>query len=629
MNTISRKHTRTMLRPLAALLIMGMAGSVYATSNNLESACVANSATNTSGNASLLCGATAQDVVATASAAARSARNDLHPYIGFADSDGLDAEASGVYSMAIGAGAKATDDYGYALAFGADAQAEGWATAAIGYNSKVTALGGVAIGSDAQVLGDSGSGASEFGVAIGFGAKVAASYGDGWSSDAYAGVAIGQYAWAGGKESVALGANSKAFEDYTVAVGSDTQRRRIVNMDGGIADFDAVNVKQLKDVAGALGGEAGFDGNGNFVSPTYSIQGEDHRSVGAALGALDQGLKATNDRVDELADAGGGDGLVSRDDATGHITIGKDTDGSTVDFTGTEGARVLTGVADGLVASGSMQAVNGGQLYDMQQNFQSQLDGLDGRIGTIEQGIGDGSIGGPGNGGGDGGSDPVYGPGSGTGDNSLVVGEGADASGKDSTAMGNGAVASGNGSTATGAGAVASGHGSTATGTGATASGANSTALGANASATGSNSVALGAGSVADRDNTVSVGSEGNERQIANVAAGTHRTDAANWGQVQDAVNDVKDWASQKFHQVDKRIHRMGAMSAASTQMAINAAGATTKAGRLSMGVGMQGGQKAMAIGYGKRIGERMSFSIGGSFSGSESQIGAGFGVDL
>src|SRR5581483_3472481 len=89
MNTISRKHTRTMLRPLAALLIMGMAGSVYATSNNLESACVANSATNTSGNASLLCGATAQDVVATASAAARSARNDLHPYIGFADSDGL------------------------------------------------------------------------------------------------------------------------------------------------------------------------------------------------------------------------------------------------------------------------------------------------------------------------------------------------------------------------------------------------------------------------------------------------------------------------------------------------------------------------------------------------------------
>ena len=627
MNTISRKHTRTMLRPLAALLIMGMAGSVYATSNNLESACVAAHA-NDATNKSLLCSPTVQDVAATASAAARSTTNDLHPYIGFADADGLNAEASGMYSMAIGAGAKATDGYGYALAFGADAQAEGWATAAFGYGSKVTALGGLALGSDALVLGDAGSGSGEFGVAIGFGAKVAASYGDGWPTSAEAGVAIGQYAWAAGKESVALGANSKAFEDYTVAVGSEMRRRRIVNMDGGIADFDAVNMQQLKGVAGALGGEAGFDANGNFVSPIYSIQGEEHRSVGAALGALDEGLKATNERVDELAEGSGGDGLVSRDDATGDITVGKDTGGSTVDFTGTDGARVLTGVAAGLVAAGSTQAVNGGQLYDLQQNLQNQLDGLDGRVGTIEQGIADGTIGNPGDGGGDGG-DPVYGPGSGTGDNSLVVGEGADAPGKNSTAVGNGAVASGSGSTATGAGAVASGSNSTANGAGATASGANSTALGANASATGNNSVALGAGSVADRDNSVSVGSQGHERQITNVAAGTHRTDAANWGQVQDAVNGVKNWANQKFHHIDKRIHRMGAMSAASTQMAINAAGATTKAGRLSMGVGLQGGQKAMAIGYGKSFGERMRFSIGGSFSGSESQIGAGFGVDL
>ena len=629
MNTNSRKHTRTMLRPLAALLIMGMAGSVYATSNHLESACDGADAADRSRNASLLCTPTTQDLAATASVAAGGVRNDLHPYLGFADSDGPSAEASGMYSMAIGAGAKASDDIygaGYALAVGANAQAQGWGTAAFGADSQASALGAIAMGYGAQVLGDASSDAGEFGVAIGFGAKVAAAYGDGWSSNATAGVAIGQDAWAAGTKSVALGADSKAFEDYTVAVGSESQRRRIVNMDAGIGDFDAVNVQQLKGVAGALGGGAGFDGSGNFIAPTYSIQGESHASVGAALGALDEGLRATNERVDELADGSGGDGLVSRDETTGHITVGKDSDGSTVDFTGTDGARVLTGVAAGLVAAGSMDAVNGGQLYDMQQNLQSQLDGLDDRIGAIEQGIGDGPIGDPGDGNG---SDPVYGPGSGSGENSLVVGEGADASGKDSTAVGNRAVASGNGSAATGAGAVASGHGSTANGAGATASGANSTALGANASATGNNSVALGAGSVADRDNTVSVGSEGHERQITHVAAGTHRTDAANWGQVQDAVNGVKDWASQKFHQVDKRIHRMGAMGAASTQMAINAAGATTKAGRLSMGVGLQGGQKAIAIGYGKSIGERMRFSVGGSFSGSESQIGAGFGVDL
>jgi autotransporter adhesin len=134
---------------------------------------------------------------------------------------------------------------------------------------------------------------------------------------------------------------------------------------------------------------------------------------------------------------------------------------------------------------------------------------------------------------------------------------------------------------------------------------------------------------VADRDNTVSVGSEGHERQITNVAAGTQRTDAANWGQVQDAVNGVKNWADQKFHQIDKRINGMGAMSAASTQMAVNAAGVTQGNGRISMGVGYQGGQSALAVGYAKAISERARFSIGGAVSGSDANVGVGFGFDL
>jgi hypothetical protein len=348
---------------------------------------------------------------------------------------------------------------------------------------------------------------------------------------------------------------------------------------------------------------------------------------------------------------------------------------STATLGGTNGT-VINNLAPGLIASGSMQAVNGGQLFDMQQNFQSQfslLNGqyasLDGRVTMIEQSIADGTTGG-----GDGGS----GVAPGTGNNSTQVGDGAIASGDDSTAVGNGAVASGdngtaNGagsqatgsnSTATGAGAIASGNGSTANGAGSTASGsnstaagansiasgsnstanganavasgsgataigqgasasgANSTALGSNSSATGNNSVALGAGSVADRDNTVSVGSPGNNRQITNVAAGTQPTDAVNLGQLQG----VQDWASRNFTQMNKRISGIGAMGAAYGQMAFSAQGINTP-NKVGVGVGTQGGQAAIAVGYSRQLKPNLNLSFGGSASGNDVSVGAGMSL--
>ena len=54
-----------------------------------------------------------------------------------------------------------------------------------------------------------------------------------------------------------------------------------------------------------------------------------------------------------------------------------------------------------------------------------------------------------------------------------------------------------------------------------------------------------------------------------------------------------------------------------------------TAKGRIAVGVGAQGGQGALSIGYGKRIGDRASFSLGASFASGESSAGAGFGFDL
>ncbi|WP_027782068.1 MULTISPECIES: ESPR-type extended signal peptide-containing protein [Burkholderia] len=299
--------------------------------------------------------------------------------------------------------------------------------------------------------------------------------------------------------------------------------------------------------------------------------------------------------------ASGQIGLVQQDRTTGAITVAASTGGTSVNFAGTGGARTLSGVANGvkdddavtiaqlkatglidytgkelgavvydgvdldhvtfggsggtwlhnvapgLIASGSMDAVNGGQLFAMQQDFENRFSGLGDRVSDLEAGGGSGGPGGPGNGSGD--FDP-----SGSGEGSVQLGPEADAAGSNSTAIGNGASASAGGSTAIGQGSLASGnngtaigHGSNASGAGSTAlgqgsnsSGSGSTAVGQNANASGNNSVALGAGSVADRDNAVSVGSAGAERQITNVAAGTAPTDAVNVQQMNNAARSAR-----------------------------------------------------------------------------------------
>lgn len=167
--------------------------------------------------------------------------------------------------------------------------------------------------------------------------------------------------------------------------------------------------------------------------------------------------------------------------------------------------------------------------------------------------------------------------------------------------------------------------------------------------------MALGSFSVADRANTVSVGSAGAERQITNVAAGTQGTDAVNVNQMTagdaqtlssanaytdkrfNAVNALSDDFSafrkdvdQRFGQMDRQINRGNAMSAALAGMSANAvAGANGTRGRIAVGVGLQGGERAMSVGYGKRVGDRVTFSLGGAFSGSEKAVNAGFGMDL
>lgn len=96
-----------------------------------------------------------------------------------------------------------------------------------------------------------------------------------------------------------------------------------------------------------------------------------------------------------------------------------------------------------------------------------------------------------------------------------------------------------------------------------------------------------------------------------------------------DSFESFRGEVGQRFSQQDRRIDRQGSMSSAMLNMAINAAGSQSPRGRIAVGAGFQGGEQALSIGYGKRIGKTGSFSLGGAFSGSEKSAGIGFGVDL
>jgi autotransporter adhesin len=238
----------------------------------------------------------------------------------------------------------------------------------------------------------------------------------------------------------------------------------------------------------------------------------------------------------------------------------------------------------------------------------------------------------------------------------TAIGGSSFAAGPNDTALGGNAKVNADGSTAVGANTViaATATNAVAVGESASVTAPSGTAIGQGSSVTAANAVALGQGSVADVANTVSVGSATNQRQITNVAAGVNTTDAANVGQVNTALaaaktytdvnaqqtlstanaytnsqlGNVQNHINDQFQQVDKRINEDGAMSAASTQMAINAAGATGN-GRLAAGVGEQSGRSAISVGYAAPLGNRMHVSVGATASGSQTSVGAGFGVDL
>ncbi|MFY3858540.1 YadA-like family protein [Achromobacter xylosoxidans] len=314
----------------------------------------------------------------------------------------------------------------------------------------------------------------------------------------------------------------------------------------------------------------------------------------ALTGRQGVALTALSDRVDS-----GNVGLTRHDPSSNTVSVAADRGGQVVDLAGTDGARQVTGLREGRIQAGSTDAVTGGQVNTLTDRV-NQLDAQGTSVAIDSQG--DGS------------------------DRAVV------APGSRAVAVGSNAQATGANAVATGAGAEARGAGSAALGAGAKAQASGSVAVGVNAAATAPGSVALGEGAQATRANTVSVGTAGAERQITNVAAATHDTDAVNLRQAirtsrqaaQQAAREARRHTDNRVAQL-RRDNNAGVASA----MAMAALPSTSSPGKsmFAVGAATYDSQSAVAMGVSARSRSgawvyRMSFS--GSTAG---QTGASVGV--
>ncbi|CAN0028491.1 unnamed protein product, partial [Ectocarpus sp. 12 AP-2014] len=209
--------------------------------------------------------------------------------------------------------------------------------------------------------------------------------------------------------------------DINVAQTADGDRVNVANANDeartltGLADGDAsegsrdaVTGGQLhttnENVAGntrdIAENTAAIDGlDGRVVAHTDAIDGlggrVDTAESGiadniAAIDGLDGRVVANTDAIDGLGGQGS-IGLVQQDADSRDITVAAESDGTRVDFTGSDGTRTLAGISNGELSADSTDAVNGSQLFATNENVAENttaISGLNGRVETAEGDIG-------------------------------------------------------------------------------------------------------------------------------------------------------------------------------------------------------------------------------------------------
>ena len=277
------------------------------------------------------------------------------------------------YSIAIGTQATAGNGQKEA-----DGSTKNGYSVAIGTSANASALNSVALGAAA-------SASHEYSVALGRDSK---------TSDVHTGVYTLNTSYAAaGQPNAANG---------TVSVGSAGKERQIQNVAAGVisaTSTDAINGSQLyatnnylSNLAGGvknvLGGDAAVDNAGNVTMS--NIGGTGKGNVNDAIAAANTKVAAGNNiTVTPTTNADGSKtytvattkDLVVDSVKAGDTTVNKDgvtiAGGPSVKKDGINaGDKKITGVADGNVAAGSTDAVNGGQLAEVKAKADSAVQNV-------------------------------------------------------------------------------------------------------------------------------------------------------------------------------------------------------------------------------------------------------------
>ena len=459
-------------------------------------------------------------------------------------------------SIAIGNNAKSS--YKGDIAIGSDALASNnrfpysGSAIALGNSSKVYSGGpSIAIGDSAQI-GNLNSNGPDKSIAIGYKSYVTSSesiaLGNSSSASENYAIAIGPNASASGYNSVALGYFSKASERGVFSIGSDTFKRRIINVANGVNATDAVNKQQLDMVLSAVNSSmasaVSYDGDNyskaTFAGPNGTILSNvkagalSSTSMEAVNGAQ---LYETNQNISGFANDITRNKNNIRDLNTSVSAALSSVSSTSSLVTALNDTKADTSL-NNLTATGR-QVITNAAINAVQEYMASQQGTTVNPIAPI-----------------------AYNPNAlmvtNAGNGSLFVGDGSNVNGSSSIAIGVGNQVNANNSGAFGDPSIINADESYVLGnddtinTGATGSfvvgndsvssakggltfgsnnnlsetAENSVALGNNVNISGKNSVALGSGSTAVDDNVISVGNDTLKRKITNVANGNIAEDS-------------------------------------------------------------------------------------------------------
>ncbi|WP_332059660.1 hypothetical protein, partial [Bartonella sp. CB74] len=152
---------------------------------------------------------------------------------------------------------------------------------------------------------------------------------------------------------------------------------------------DAINGSQLYSVNNTLasyfGGGANF-GNGVWTAPKFDIvqldskgvigDKQSYNNVSGAFDGVNTAFTNLNSKIDNVRDTLKDNLLIKQDKSSNIITIGNEVLGTVINVTNSSGmARKLTGVASGQVSANSFDAINGSQLYSVNNTLASYFGG--------------------------------------------------------------------------------------------------------------------------------------------------------------------------------------------------------------------------------------------------------------